>query len=180
MSGNVEEIVFPEINKSDIKIKKISKKLSEKKRVEQERKDALEYLTILSYLVANNSPKNFQTQDDVRKILDDLSIESISGLISGNKNTLDDLSKRGEKMLEELKNIQVPEAMLDVHVKALQMAQYGVQLKQEIKPSDSNDPLGQIKVLSRVQGFFGSITSLATEMQQKLSDYNIQDIPFEP
>ncbi|MDD2766848.1 MAG: hypothetical protein PHH40_03745 [Candidatus Moranbacteria bacterium] len=177
LSGNAEEIILPEIKKEDIKIKKLPKNLSDKKRLEREKKDALEYLTVVSYLVANNSPKDFQTQSDFSAILNNLSLESVTGLASGNTQSLEDLSKRGEKMLTELKDIEVPEKMLDVHIKALQMAQYAVQLKQELKPNDT-DPLGQIAVLSKAQGFFGSVAELVVEIQTKLADYGIEEIPL--
>lgn len=177
MSGNAEEIILPEVNIKDIKIKYLPKNLSDKKQLAQEKEDALEYLTVLSYLVANNSPKAFQTRDDLSLIFNNLSIESVAGLASGNRQSLEDLSKKGEKMLEELKDIEVPEKMLDIHMKALQMAKYAVQLKDELKPADS-DPLGQIAVLSKAQGFFGSVASFASEVQKKLTDYNITEIPL--
>ncbi len=176
-NGTIDEVILPEISTKDIKIKKISKNLSDKKQSEQEKKDALEYLTMLSYLIANNSPKTFQTQDDLSAIFNNLSLESISGLASGNMQALDELSNRGEKMLTELKDIEVPEKMLDIHVKALQLAEYAMQLKGELKPSDT-DPLGQIAVLSKAQGFFGSITGFSDEVSKKLSDLGIDTIPI--
>lgn len=177
LSGNTEEIILPEIDIENIKIKKLPKNLSDKKKLEQEKKDALEYLTVLSYLVANNSPKTFQTQNDFSTLLNNLSIESVTGLASGNTQSLEDLSKRGEKMLTELKDMDVPEKMLDIHVKALQMAEYAMQLKGELKPTDT-DPLGQIAVLSKAQGFFGSVAGLVADMQKKLTDYGIEEIPL--
>jgi hypothetical protein len=177
LSGNSEEVVLPEIDIKEIKIKKLPAHLSKKKKAEQEKQDALEYLTVLAYLVANNSPKTFQTQNDLSAIFTNLSMESISGLTAGNTKSLEELSKRGEKIMEELKNIEVPEKMFDVHVKALQMAKYAIQLKGELKPSDT-DPLGQIAVLSRAQGFFGSVKELVVEIQRKLADYGIEEIPL--
>jgi len=177
LSGNTEEIVLPEVKIEDIIIKELPKNLSDAEQLAQEKKDALEYLTVLSYLVANNSPKAFTTQDDLSSIFNNLSLESITGLASGNTQALEEVSTRGEKMLAELKDIEVPEKMLDIHIKALQMAEYAMQLKGELKPTDS-DPLGQIAVLSKAQGFFGSVTSLANEVQKKLADYNITEIPY--
>lgn len=177
MSGDVEEVVLPEINRDDIIIKKLPKNLSDKKKSEREKEDALEYLTVVSYLVANNSPKTFSSEDELGSIFSAISSESIMGLASGNTKVLEDVSKRGEKMLEELKGIEVPERMLDIHIKALQMAQYAVQLKNELKPADT-DPLGQIAVLSKAQGFLGAVSELVTDIQEKLSEYDIKEIPL--
>ena len=90
---------------------------------------------------------------------------------------IDGLSKRGEKMLEGLKDIEVPEKMLDVHVKALKMSKYAMQLRGELKPSQG-DPLGQIAVLAKMQGLFGSMAGLIGEVQQRLIDYGIKEIPL--
>lgn len=177
VSASTEEIVLPEINQNDIKIKKLPKNLKEKNRLEREREDALEYLTVLAYLLANNSPGTFQSEEDLGGILTNLSGDSISALLSGNMEHINMLSERGEKMLLELKEITVPEQMLDVHIKALQMAEYAIQLKSKLKPSQ-DDPLGQIAVLSQVQGLFGSVTVLMDEVHQKLVGYGIEEIPL--
>lgn len=177
VSASTEEIVLPEINQNDIKIKKLPKNLKEKNRLEREREDALEYLTVLAYLLANNSPGTFQSEEDLGGILTNLSDDSISALLSGNMEHINMLSERGEKMLLELKEITVPEQMLDVHIKALQMAEYAIQLKSKLKPSQ-DDPLGQIAVLSQVQGLFGSVTVLMDEVHEKLVGYGIEEIPL--
>lgn len=177
LSGDTGEVVLPEVDIKDIKTKKSPKNLKEKDRAEAEKKDAIEYLTVMAYLLANNSPQTFQTQDDFGSMLTNLSNDSLSALSSGNMGAIDELSKRGEKMLEALKDVEVPEKMLDVHVKALKMAQYAIQLKDELKPAGS-DPIGQIAVLSKAQGFLGSVISFVDEVQKKLSDYGIEGIPF--
>lgn len=177
LNGDAEEVVLPDVDVKDVKIKKLPKNLKEKNRAEQERKDAIEYLTVMAYLTANNSPSTFQTEDDLSSMLTNLSSESISALLSGNAEYVNQLSKRGEKMLEELKDVEVPEEMLDVHVKALKMAKYAMQLKGELKFSQE-DPLGQIAVLSKVQGFFGNVTGFMDEVHQKLVDYGIEEIPL--
>jgi len=177
LSGKTEEIVLPEIKKEDIKIKKISKKLSDKKKLEQEKKDALEYLTVVSYLLANNSPKTFQTQDGLGSLLNALSMDSLLGIASGNTKALDDLAKRGEKILTEIRDVEVPEDLLNIHMKIIQMAQYAIQLKGEVQPN-SDDPLGQIAVFSKAQGLLGNISDIVTEVQSKLTEYGIEEIPL--
>lgn len=176
-SGSAEEIVLPEIDIKDIKIKKLPKNLKEKDRLERERADALEYLTVLAYLMANNSPGTFQTEDGLSSMLTSLSGDSISALLSGNMEYVDQLAERGKKMLEELHGVTVPEQMLDIHIKALRMAEYAIQLKGKLKPSQ-DDPLGQIAVLSQVQGLFGSVTGFMDEVHQKLVGYGIEEIPL--
>lgn len=177
LSGDTETVVLPDVDVKDIKIKKLPKNIKEKNREEQEREDAVEYLTVLAYLTANNMPQSFQTGDDLSSLLTTLSTDSVTALSSGNMEYVNELADRGSKMLEELKDIEVPEKMLDTHIKALKMAKYAMQLKEELKPSQ-DDPLGQIEVLSKAQGFIGSTMGFVDEVYQKLSDYGIKEIPL--
>ncbi|MEK9151458.1 MAG: hypothetical protein AAB547_02405 [Patescibacteria group bacterium] len=180
LEGSAEkEITLPEVDIEGIKIKKLSKSLKDKDRAEQERKDAIGYLTVVAYLAANNMPRAFQTKDELSGILGGISGDLIASLSSGNMEYINQLSKQGEKMLTELQDVEVPEKMLDVHVKALKMAKYAMQLKEELNPSQKeHDPLGQIAALSKIQGLIGGIKGFIDEVQQKLSDYGIEEIPL--
>ncbi|MBI2439371.1 MAG: hypothetical protein HYV45_02080 [Candidatus Moranbacteria bacterium] len=178
LNSSNEEVVLPEIELKDIKIKKVAKSLKEKKRKEKEREYAVEYLTIMSYLMANNMPQTFRTNEDLEKVLFSLSDNSLTAVSLGNAKYIDDLSQRGEKMLEELKDVEVPEKMLDVHVKALKMARYAVELKKDFRPADE-DPLGQIEALSKMQGFIAGAFGFVDEINKKLADYEIEEIPLD-
>lgn len=177
-SMDSKEIVLPEVNLEDIKIKKgPSKSLSEEKRKKQERDDALEYLTVVAYIIANNSPREFQTPDDLSNILTNLTKDSVAELASGNMDLLNQLSKHGEKIMEELKGVEVPEKMLDTHIKALKMAKYSMQLKEELNTAQ-NDPLKQITVLTKAQGVLTNSMEFINEVNKKLTDYGITEIPL--
>jgi hypothetical protein len=178
MNGSTSEVILPEINMSDIKIKKSpSKKLGTKAEKEAKKEDATEYLTSVSYLIANNSPTSFHTGDDFSNMLDTLSSSSISALASGDMSYLDQLSDKGDELFKGIKDIEVPEEMLDVHIKALRMALYASQLKNELKPTQ-DDPIGQIAILSKAQGFIGASISFSDEVSKKLSEYGIDELPI--
>ncbi|MFZ2299542.1 MAG: hypothetical protein WAW00_00190 [Candidatus Moraniibacteriota bacterium] len=177
LDGSMEEVTLPDVDIKAIKIKKLAKSLKGKDRDERERQDAIEYLTVLSYLVANNAPKSFQTEEELLGVFTGISSDFVGALSSGNIGQIDQLSKQGEKMLGELKDVEVPEKMLDVHVKALKMAEYIMQLKNELK-SPQDDPLGQIAVLAKMQGLFGSAQELIGTIHQQLIEYGIEEIPL--
>ena len=179
LSGQTTEVQLPEVDIKNIKLKKApSKDLKEKERKSQERKDVLEYLTTISYIVANNSPAQFTNEDEFGGVLGNLSNQAILTLASGNKDFTNTLADRGQKILDETKDLEVPEAMLDIHVKALKMALYAVSLKEEINPN-GKDPLGQIATLSRLQGLLGVSAQFVTEVQGALKKYEITDIPLQ-
>lgn len=178
MSQSDQEIVLPEIDMNGIKVKKLSEKLKGSARVAQEKDDAIQYLTVMAYILANNSPKKFHTETDLSSMLTSFGAESLSAVTLGNDQYLDDLAKSGKKILDETKDIEVPEGMLDVHVKALKMAQYSIQLKDEVKGGSAEDPFGKIASLSKVQGFLGVAADFSQELFGRLNDLGISEIPI--
>ena len=177
LESGSQEVILPEVDIKDIKIKKApSKSLSDKKRKAQEREDVLEYLTVMSYLMANNSPKSFRTQNEFSGILGSMSTESFLAISTGNLHYINELSSKGDKVLEGAKDIEVPEAMLETHVKAIKIAKYSSQLKNELQP-DPTDPLGQIATLSKVQGLIGVVSSFSQDISVKMTEYSIEQIP---
>lgn len=179
MDQSDQEIVLPEIDLATIKIKEVSSKLKGSKRTEQEKEDAVEYLTVMAYILANNSPKKFSTENDLSSVLTSFGQDSISAIVLGNGSFVEDLAKTGQKILDETKDIKVPESMIDVHVQALKMAKYSMQLKDEVNNGDSDDPLGKIASLSKVQGFLGVVSDFSQEVYGTLSDLGIKEIPID-
>jgi predicted transcriptional regulator len=179
MSGNNADVVLPEVDMKEIKIKKApSKSMKEKERKSQEKKDVLEYLTVMSYIVANNSPSQFNTEDQFGGVMNTLSSQAILGLANGNVEGTNALAERGQKILDESKKVEVPEAMVDIHVKALKMGLYAASLKKDIK-TDGDDPIGQIAALSRMQALLGVTAQFVDDVQGALKKYEIDTIPLE-
>jgi hypothetical protein len=58
------------------------------------------------------------------------------------------LSQTGEKTLDQLKYIEVPEEMVPLHTKGMVFAKYAMQLKDSVAP-DPEDPLGEIVNLQK-------------------------------
>lgn len=179
MNQSDQEIILPEIDVDAIKVKEISEKLKGTKRAEQEREDAVEYLTVMAYILANNSPKKFHTENDFFSLLTSFGQDSITAITLGNQNYLEDLSRTGQRIIDETSGIEVPESMLEVHAQALKMAKYSIQLKDEVKLGDSDDPLGKIASLSKVQGFLGVVADFSQEIFGTLGDLGIKEIPID-
>lgn len=180
LSQTDQEIVLPEVDVSDIKIKKVSKKLKGERRLEQEKEDALQYLTVMAYILVNNSPKKFHSENDLSAMMTSLGIDSLSAMTTGNTAYLEDLAEKGQKTLDEIKNVEVPEAMVDVHIKAIKMAKYSMTLKDEMKTTGGQeDPIGQIASFSKIQGFLGVVSDFSQEVSGKMKDYNITEIPID-
>ena len=175
-----EEIVLPEINIEEIKTKTVSPKLKEAERQEKEKEDAVEYLTVLAYILANNSPKTFHSERDFQSVMESVGMDTVTAMALGDTAYLAEFSKRGEKIMKELKDLSVPERMLDVHVKATKLAKYSMKLKEEAATNGTDDPLGQIASLAKVQGFLMVVGDFSMEVADKLDEYGIENIPLNP
>lgn len=180
---NGSENIIPAVSIDEIKIRSLSKKekklpANERKKVEEEY--IVEYLTSMAYIMANNSPSAFQTEDQFKSVSDSIITLSSNSLIQGDFSYISDLSKNGERMLEQIKEVEVPEAMVDMHLKALQMATYAVLLKDELVATKNNtdDPLKSIAVMSKVESFISMAIPFIDEFQGKLAKYGITNIPL--
>lgn len=179
-SGNTEEIVLPEVDMDAIKVRKVScKGLSDEKCDDKVREAVTEYLTIVSYIFANNSPEPFGSEDEFKDISTSLVDSALSSISFGNITQLNALAENGEKVLAQIYEVEVPEEMLDVHVKAIKLAKYATTLKGELAVDPEADPMKMIASLSKVQGFLNVVVSFTTEVQSKLSEYGISEIPLD-
>lgn len=171
LDGNMEEVVLPEVDISEIRVKKTPGDEDKLK------KDVLEYVTVMAYMMANSSTQEFSTEKDVENIITSVADESASALLSGNMEYLNKLGEQGETILTEAKSIEVPEVMLETHVKALRLATYATALREELTPSQE-DPLGLIAVLSKAEGLVAVSESFSQEILAKLEEYGIEGIPL--
>jgi hypothetical protein len=164
---------LPEIDPKSIKIRKQKyDKLSKEEQEARIKQDTLEYITAVAYVLVSNSPTPLRSENDLETLFSSLTTQTVSALSDQNTSSVDNIIEKGLQSIEQLKAIEVPENMVETHIKALKIAQYSTTLKQDIKPRP-NDPLTTIAVLSRVQGLLGMTSDFATELEQTLQQHNI-------
>lgn len=180
MAAGQDDVVLPEVDTTSLKIKKLSSKLSEEERDEQNRQDVIEYLTLTSYILISNAPVQIRDMQALKGFTMDAGKQMIVGLLSGNYSYLDTIEERGQKALDEVSGVEVPESMVDTHVKTLKMLTFASNLKQSIKATVSpEDPLGQMYMFSKVQGFLMTLDGFMQETQGKLTSIGIENIPLD-
>jgi hypothetical protein len=180
MAAGQDDVVLPEVDTTTLKLKKLSSKLSEDEREEQNRQDVIEYLTLTSYILISNAPVQIRDTQALKGFTMDAGKQMIVGLLSGNYSYLDTIEERGQKALDEVSGVEVPESMMDTHVKTLKMLTFASNLKQSIKASVSpEDPLGQMYMFSKVQGFLMTLDGFMQETQGKLTSIGIENIPLD-
>lgn len=174
------DITLPDVDMNSIKVKDESyPKLSKDKKKERIRQDIIEYLTTISYIFASNSPQSFKNEDDLSKISDSSVNDVMSAISTGNFSKLQAYAENGDRMLTQIEDVEVPQTMLDVHVKALKLAKYASLMKGEIASSSQDDPIKTMQSLSKTQGFLNTVVAFVNDVQSTLSEYEINDIPLD-
>jgi hypothetical protein len=166
---------LPDIDVKSIKIKKQKyENLSEIDRTAKIKDDTLKYTTAVSYILVNNSPVSLRSDSDVQKLASNVMTNVVEMVSGGNSTLLEDISNKGTLITDQLKDVTVPENMLDMHIKALRLAQYATTLKKDVQSTDINDPLSQINSLAKVQGFISLFSGFTSDMNDILTNYDIQ------
>ncbi|MCK4636080.1 MAG: hypothetical protein KAT32_04405 [Candidatus Moranbacteria bacterium] len=180
VSGSVSESVSfenIEIDLSELNIKEQDyKKLSEKKRKAKEKEDAIEYFTSVSYVFMTNFPDGFfdkSAEEFASEVL--MNSKSFSADLT-NTQFFEDLAENAIKAEEEMKNVEVPESLVEIHFRGLYILCYirTIYSGKEYENAES-DAVSMIVTLTKLQGllelsndFFGSIDVV-------MEEYEIED-----
>jgi len=179
LSGEAEEVILPDVDIASIAVKdQTYGDLSEEERGEQVKEDITEYLTAIAYIFANNAPETFSTEEDLQTISENIIDEAVSTIPLGDFTSLYGFADDGEKVLSQIREIEVPEAMLEIHIQAMKLAMYASSQSEEMAKYADDDPIRNIKNLSYMQGFLNVSLDFISDVQIALSEYGIEEIPL--
>lgn len=99
----------------------------------------------------------------------------MNSLSTGNGEVIKQLADNGRVVLEKTKDIEVPEKMLPLHIKGLQLAQYSVTLEGEVG-LNTGDPLKDISDLMKIQSLLSASLGYASEVESEMAKYGINAI----
>lgn len=165
---------LPEIDESTIKIlSQDYSEFSEEKQTRKKKEDNEEYLSAVFYILSNNLPHSIASEDDISSFSNEI-MNQIPMVTSGSAGVeyFNDLAERGTKMIESLSEIEVPQDMLEMHKKALQLATYAVSLKEKVKV-DNNDPLASIVSLSEVENLLTLVSDYLIDVEARLEELDL-------
>lgn len=179
MTTSISFEELPEIEQDSIKIKEQDyADLPEEERKEKEKQDSIDYLVSVAYLAAANAPSEISKPSDLTKLSQEIiSQANISATTMSDFGYFDGIIEKGAVFLEQIKEVEVPENMLDKHIKGLQLASYSVTLKDDAKP-DLTDPIASIQNLSKVQGVISLAMEFGAEISTELMMLGITEIPL--
>jgi len=154
---------LPEVDRTQIKIK--SQKylsLSPANRKTEIQKDTAQYLNQVFYLLISNAPTPITTIDDLNTFQKDF-IARLSDLTS-TENALyfSDMGNRLAILSQQLKTLEVPETMLELHIKFIRIIQGALSLKATTYSGSTNDPMGKIISLTKAKDLIKIFANLVT------------------
>lgn len=169
---------LPDVDISRIKIKdQTYTGSSEEERKEKIREDAAKYLSAISYIILLQFPQisSGNNEEDSLALMETSFIGIMQSFISGKSEQIDALAESGKKATEQMFDVEVPESLLEVHIRGIQFAQYAQELKKNITVNPG-DPLKSISNLSVAQGFLVSVQAFFSEVEKQFSDLGIEDM----
>lgn len=174
------DVKVPEVKKEDLKVKAVKCKSSDsEEKCAERKKDATEeYLTVLAYLVANNSPVPLNATSDLEVLSNTILKETSQAFSLSSFSFLKEASTKAETFLTGLKDIEVPENMVDTHIKAVQLGLFARNLGEEYEQK-AGDPIAQIALLGELQGVLGIASDLSSDMMTEFENIGIESIPIE-
>jgi hypothetical protein len=168
-----QEIILPEISPADLKIKKQDyQKYSKEKAAAKRKEDFSNYITAVFYIMSSNSPQPVTSNTNLSNVFDSLSQEIIQALTLRNTASLGKLNASGEKIREQLMDVEVPEELVDTHIKIMQFANYSQEAEKLIDPV-TEDPIADITNLSQLAGLVNSSMSFMDELALKFNTYEL-------
>ncbi|MCX6763642.1 MAG: hypothetical protein NTZ97_02820 [Candidatus Moranbacteria bacterium] len=163
---------LPAISPDEIKIKKANtKNLSAEKLKQQKQEDFSTYIASVFYIFSSNSPAPL-TSGKLDTFLSSITGSITSALTNREPALLNDVAASGQKILDQLKAVEVPEDLVGIHTKALQFAKYAIILKDRIAPNPE-DPMADIANFSKMQGLMETMMAFMSELQSKFSELGI-------
>lgn len=163
-------VALPQIDTSKFKIKKQDYPKSQAEEMKKE--DFINYISTILYIMASNSPIPITSSTDASSAMTQTIQKVMLSLSTQDPSSLDSLSKSGQAMLEQFQAVEVPEDLVDMHVKVLQYATYAQNLKSLIK-FNPNDPLSNIINYSKIATFVQSLANFTDSTQSETEKYDV-------
>jgi hypothetical protein len=160
--------ILPEVNDNNLSADDI--KAKQKAQIEK-------YLSQSAFILASNSPFPVQNTSDLSSSLNTESSNFITALSTGDTSKLSAYAQKAQTGIDQMKKIEVPYVLKDIHKSALQLALYTLGLKDQISLT-SADPMKSLAAASSLQAVAQKATDLQNQLSQILTAYGIDAVKF--
>jgi len=170
---------LPEIKESDLKVLPAvdEKKLTPDEVKAQQKAEIEKYLASMAFVFASNSPFPVEQPETLDSSLNAESASFLTALTSGNKSKINSYAEKTQAAIDQLKKIEVPYILKDLHKSTLQLALYTVNLKDSIV-LDTNDPMKSLASASTLQSVASEALKIKETFSSTLKQYGIDFIKF--
>ncbi len=145
--------------------------LDDQERKKQVKKDVTEYVTALSYVASLYLP-----QADAETLLQDM-VSQTYALEDDYTNItyFENLVPVGEKFLNELQNIEVPEVALPLHIEGLQLTTALITVGRSAENiSLADDPAYSAVLFSQAMSLVTAVSDFSEKVDDFIEEYNIE------
>lgn len=153
------------------------KKLDEDEVKAEEKKQIEKYLAQAAFVLASNSPFAVENTGDLESNLETESANLITALVAGNAAKIEEYSARARTGIEQLKKIESPYVLKDIHKSMLQLAIYTVGLKDDIS-LNATDPMKSLAAASSLQAVAEKSMDIQSQLSDILKAYDIEFVNF--
>jgi hypothetical protein len=161
---------LPEIDESRIKVKKQNyTNLNEQTRKEKLAADDMMYLSRIMFLLISNSPTPITSNGDAIKLRDQFLSKLMT--VTGSNPDLEyfyTLSDKLNVFLSQSDEIEVPENILDLHKRFLQVVKGFAQLKDPSTPAIT-DPMMRMVTLNKARAIYDEAMQLTNDLGNRLN-----------
>ena len=173
VNQTITESDLPTVGPEEIKIKAQDfSGLSDTKVQELKKQDFINYIVAIFYIISSNSSEPITSSSDINSVMQTTTQKISTALVNQDVSSLGAFGEMGKKALEQLKEVEVPKDLVDLHTKALRFAKYAVAVPDLVSPN-LEDPLSQLTNFSKLQAFVESLINFNTTIQGKFSEYEI-------
>lgn len=163
---------LPTIAPGEIKIKKQTYSGSAGQIRARKKEDFTNYMIAAYYILSSSSPKPITNNADLNGLADYFTQTVTTALTDRDSSGLTEISQSGQKILDQLKNVEVPEDVIDIHTKAVQFAKYAIMLKPAVT-ADADDPLADLVNISKIKSLTEALISFSGEVSARFNEYGL-------
>jgi len=173
LATQVSQDELPEVTTDDILIKKENLKgLSDEKIVEIKKEDFTDYIAGVSYVLSSNSPTPITSSSDITTLSSSITQDFATAITSQDPEAIAKLLDTNQKIVEQMKDVSVPEDLVDTHIEALRIAKYAENLNNLLAPNPT-DPLMSIANFSKLASFMDYVSTFSNDLTEKVDSYGI-------
>jgi len=168
-----QEIQLPEIKKEDLKIKEQNyKKYSKEKQATKLKEDFYDYIVSVFYVFSINSPQPITSNVNLSGVINSLFQEIVQAISLRSPASLEKINVSVKKIQEQLMEIEVPEELVDMHIKIIQLSKYSLEAEKLLTPQNE-DPIMDTTNIYQLIGLASELQAFSDEMSAKFNEYGL-------